>query len=858
MFSRKSLYLALATSTLAGTVSAQGVESDDEIFALEEIIVTARLREESLQETPLSITAISGDSLEERNITSVRSLMDQTPGVYFTNQGGPGLGNVSMRGLTQGSLIGDEANVASFVDGFYWAGRIAFDGFLDGLERVEVVRGPQSALYGRNSFSGAINYITKKPDMDEMHGSAKVSYGEEGRQSYSGSFTSPLVDGKAAIRIDASHMETGSTWKNSTTGERMNDAESDNLRVQIAWNPSERISMNYAYTYVDRETSEQPLFAIPDSELDSGYKFDFISYSYRNHKSQYPTPRPDSDLDFHTSDLTGSSYGVDRHTFHFDYEADTFLTSILIASTEENVRTITDSSYGAGGNIMLATIGDFFDPYSAPVPTPIDLDGNFIPDLFPTIGGQPIQDREDMSAEIRFQSTGTGPLTWAFGGFMSTLEYTDKLETGYDISAETLAAVQSWVPDRSRNFNAGLFPATYDCNPMSSDVSACPFGFPMVIDNWVVDDNGIQLLQEKFFKNEEYSIFASVGYDLSESTRVQFEARQTWEDRYMEDRVEVTFMYHNPFPEPISEDYTTFTPRVIVDHKLNDNTFLYGVVAKGSKAGGVQPSQSAGSTLYEPEDNWTYEMGAKFTLLDGHLNLNTSVFFVDWSEMQLRENTGLDTVVTNLGSAEVLGFEVMGAWKVHQNVQFRFGYTYQDGEITEGATASAAGYCDLPELEHERIAVSFGDPVVWSPEAQAACDYQPDFTFQTGGSISVTSGDISGNRMANAPKENVVFGLDVNTQFANGLEAFAMLDYNYRSQTYLDFENWTSIDATTNLNAQVGIAGDNWRLTLWGENMTDEDTVVAAIRNFNILGQAGAGVQHRNGPMYGMSLSAQF
>ena len=153
---------AAQQETASGPQAQQAQVEADQPFTTDVIVVTARLREENLQTTPLSITALGGDNLVERGITDVRALMDQVPGIYFTNQGGPGLGNVSMRGLTQGAQIGDEANVATFVDGFYWSGRIAFDAFIDGMERVEVVRGPQSALYGRNSFSGAINYITKK------------------------------------------------------------------------------------------------------------------------------------------------------------------------------------------------------------------------------------------------------------------------------------------------------------------------------------------------------------------------------------------------------------------------------------------------------------------------------------------------------------------------------------------------------------------------------------------------------------------------------------------------------------------------------------------------------------------------
>ncbi len=846
--------VAVIASTVNGTVAYA-----QETLILEEIIVTARLRAESLQSTPLSITALSGDYLEQRNITDVRSLMDQTPGVYFTNQGGPGLGNVSLRGVTQGSLIGDEANVASFVDGFYWSGRIAFDGFLDGLNRVEVIRGPQSALYGRNSFSGAINYVTKKPDMEDLGGGIKLSYGNEGRREYSANLSLPVVKDVLGLRIDASHMETGSTLKNSVNGARLNDAESDNFRIQLKYTPNDAVNIDYAFTYVDRETSDQPLFSVPYAELDSGIRSDFISFSFRNHKTRFPTARPDADMDRHVSALIGNTYDVERHTFRFDYDFENFVFSALLAHTEEEIVSIQDATYGRGGDVILANIFDISNPTAPPNFVPVDLDGNMIPDTFPVVGGQPIQDREDFSAEIRFQSRSDGRLSWDFGGFFSRLKYTDLLLTGYDVSDATLNAALAYSPAPFPQINVGIFPATYNCNPM--DPAACPM--PMVIDTWGVE-GGIQTLQEKYFENESASVFASFGYEISDRTNITVEMRYTQEDRLLEDRVEVTGLYDSSFPAPISEDYDTFTPRVIVDHQWNDDVFLYASAGKGAKAGGVQPSSSGGRTLYDPEENWTYEIGSKLNLLNGRMIVNVAAFFVDWTDMQLRENIGLDNIVTNIGEAEVKGFEILAAHKVHENVQMRYGYTYQDGEIKEGSTASAAGFCDLPHLEHVEIPVGFGNPIVFGsdPDTQAACGFEFAPAFVDGevqaGTISVTTGNIAGNRLANAPRTNFVYGVDVNIPMTDSLSFFTNVDVNYRSQTYLDFENWTEIGSTTLVNAQLGVQSEKWRLFVWGENITDEDTLTGAIRNFNILGQSGTTVQHRNGQMFGLTLSGQF
>ncbi|WND03512.1 TonB-dependent receptor [Temperatibacter marinus] len=890
MSSKKHLLMSTCMgAALLSTGHQAVVAQDDEEFVLEEIIVTARLREETLQDTPLSITAMTGDALEKRGITDIREMMNQVPGVYFTNQGGPGLGNVSMRGLSQGSLIGDEANVATFVDGFYWAGRIAFDAFIDGMERVEVVRGPQSALYGRNSFSGAVNYITKKPNMTDTEGGFKLSVGEHGRRIAGFNYSGPLVEDKVAVRIDATHMETGGSWVNPTNEERLNDANSENIRAQIRFTPSETVTVDYAFTYVDRKTTDQPLYGIPYNEMDSGYKFDFITFNYRNHKVQNPENRPSNDLDRYSSDLVGSTYDVKRHTLKIDWEADNFLMSALIAHTDEEISTISDATYGLGGEPILTTLlelpsaelfpGGPVVPTGAPPvsfgngPMPVDLDGNFIPDLFPVIGGQPNQSRKDFSGELRFQSINDGPLQWAFGGFFARLKYDDRLETGYDIDAATMDAAVNWVPTGpgfpAYLINAGIIPATYSCNPMPP-FTGC-MGPPALVDTWGVENGQVQLLQDKYFVNEETSVFLSLDYEISDRTSVTVEGRYTWEDRYMEDRVEVTRLYDASFSSPIEKSYKTFTPRVILDHKVNEDTFLYAIAGKGAKAGGVQPSATAGRTFYDPETNWTYEVGTKLTLLDGHMNLNMAAFFVDWTDMQLRENVGLDNIVTNLGQAEVKGFEIMGAWKVHQNVQFRFGYTYQDGKITEGSTASAAGYCDIPHLEKSRVDISSTQAgLLYTSGNGASCGLEMNpvtvspfappvvIPFVSTGSILVTTGNIAGNRMSNAPKHTATLGFDIDIPINDELSFFTITDLNYRSQTYLDFDNWVTIPSVTLLSAQVGIQAENWRFAVWANNLTNNDTPIAAIRNFSILGQQGAGVQHREKRMFGATFSYTF
>ncbi|MBL8644300.1 MAG: TonB-dependent receptor plug domain-containing protein, partial [Rhodospirillaceae bacterium] len=160
---------------------------------VEEIVVTARRREETLQTVPLSISAFSADDIANRSLENLATLANATPGMVFNTSANITSNRPIIRGLSQQTRVGDEVNTAIFVDGVYSSGFSGSEVGFDGLQRVEVVRGPQSALYGRNSFAGAINYITKKPgDTYEYGGRGTV--GTKGKWGVSGYASGPISE----------------------------------------------------------------------------------------------------------------------------------------------------------------------------------------------------------------------------------------------------------------------------------------------------------------------------------------------------------------------------------------------------------------------------------------------------------------------------------------------------------------------------------------------------------------------------------------------------------------------------------------------------------------------------------------
>ncbi len=160
------------------------ISADSQAQAITEIVVTARRKEENLKDVPLSITAFDSETIEAAGITSLGDVADQTPGLSFFNAFGENLPVPVIRGIVPQDIFGENAT-AIFVDGVYVSGREGLNFSQLDLERIEVLKGPQSALYGRNAFAGAINYVTKAPP-DIFEAKSEVEGGQPGQAACHG------------------------------------------------------------------------------------------------------------------------------------------------------------------------------------------------------------------------------------------------------------------------------------------------------------------------------------------------------------------------------------------------------------------------------------------------------------------------------------------------------------------------------------------------------------------------------------------------------------------------------------------------------------------------------------------------
>ena len=240
-----SIFVASSTLVFQNQAVAEDAEASGPI---EEVLVTARRREESAQNVPIPITAMSEDQLEERNIVSVEDISRLAPNLQFNYSSvNRGTMNVFLRGIGQVNWSATmDPKIGVYIDGVYM-GRPqggVFD-LLD-IERIEVLRGPQGTLFGRNTTAGLVNVITRKPDTD-FGGKVKVGFGNFSSNVVSANVNIPLKEDTLAARVNFQTRNADGYMNNLATGAKWNDEGETAVRASVAWTPSDRCTIFCRY-----------------------------------------------------------------------------------------------------------------------------------------------------------------------------------------------------------------------------------------------------------------------------------------------------------------------------------------------------------------------------------------------------------------------------------------------------------------------------------------------------------------------------------------------------------------------------------------------------------------------------------
>ena len=257
---RRGLGIAAATAFFVTVAAQSGLAqeassgADDDSIALAEVVVTARKQSEQLIDVPLAITAFTADAIEQRGITNLDDVAANTPGLTFSNVLGEFLPAPVIRGVAPIDILG-ELNTAVFFDGVYVSGREGINFSQLDLERIEVVKGPQAALYGRNAFSGAINYVSAKPT-DEFRGKTTVTVGNDGKMLGNVTVSGPLIPGvlrgRAAVLADEWDGSYENAWAGPGPGPNIGGYKYRTFNGALVWTPSDAFEAEFG-AYVSND-----------------------------------------------------------------------------------------------------------------------------------------------------------------------------------------------------------------------------------------------------------------------------------------------------------------------------------------------------------------------------------------------------------------------------------------------------------------------------------------------------------------------------------------------------------------------------------------------------------------------------
>lgn len=685
-----------------------------------EIIVTARKREESLQDVPLSITALDDNALRDANIFSLEDLAAATPGFTFTNT--RALGAPIIRGLAQTDGGAIQTNVGIFLDGIYINNRSGFEfGNMD-LQRIEVVKGPQSALFGRDSFAGAINYVTRDPIPGQFEGFVQLEGGTDERAGIKASINVPLGE-NAGLRVFGGYSTFDGTIGNRQGGENLGGWDKRlSVGGSFVWEPTSdfRVKLFGVYNEVEED---QPALIAPN------FRGNSAGAQYTNANGTFFTllggeiPKADTvSLDNRGFGNTGDMFlGYGRA--EYDFGGATL--SAMISHTE--------SGYDG-----------FFDNVADTTAVNRVLAGPVSAFFFTDTAGD---SAEQQSYELQLASSSDSPFEWLVGA------------ARYDTSSTLQTASQG--------------------------------AFIGQIDNLVqISDFSEELIQEI------NAVYGAASYNFGKVT-IGGELRYTDEKQTLD--VFQNFILFNVIladtEESIGFDY--FAGRGTIEYRPNDDHLIYAYAAKGVKTGGINPGrENLDFFVYEPETNWTYEIGTKSNLFDGQVVLNTSLFYIDWTDLQATAPGDLTaaSVVFNGVGATSKGIEVAATVFASDNLVFNFSGTLIDPEYDDGFIDGA----------YDRACL-----------AQSA-----DFVNST------CDGDVSGNLIAKTSKTQAYVAATHTVPAIFGdFDMKNRIDFSHEGKRPTTSIGTATIPAVNLFNYRLTFERPNTEISLWVDNLFDQKWV---------------------------------
>jgi outer membrane receptor protein involved in Fe transport len=866
----------LLTIAIALTVSLTLAISTTAKAQLEEIIVTATKKEESLQDISVSVSVISGDKIQEAGFHDFTGISQYIPNFAVSENAISTI--ISMRGIGAGSNQSFEQSVGLFVDGVHLAkGRQYRTGLFD-IERVEALRGPQGVLFGKNTLAGAVNVISAKAEIGgDLSG--RISLAAEDQNSAAildGHLNIPVSD-TFALRLSFKDREDDGYIDNLYLGTTGPTADEKLLRLSASWQPNDDLRIDIKHTDGSHvrigSTVVQNTFdmAVPPTPT-AGLAFTIANMFYPAFVADVGNGNAYEDL----------NYGPAKGAAGIVQGINPVGTNTNTADTAINI------SYDiANGMNLQATIGnskfDFVD----------GIDADFGP--LQLVSRDDWQMYKQQSVEIRLSSAPDSDVSWTVGAYWD--DQTQEIDRLIDIDSTvggivpilySMGAVP-WkalftIPPASLVPNGVVNPFPFPIGT-STGLSWGP-GAPLYMNNTCeiagifnqylgtafspctfqsAFDHGTRIGEWNQYRSSK-ALFAQVGFDVSETIEIQMGARYIKETTNVNAKTCLgtnTSGIQTCNPSPflaaiIGGNYDTWAhdfnnvptdeegvwlPSMQIEKRYGEDHMVYFSFSKGFKSGGFNaaddqnplfvnvngakvpvPNEPDPSFQYDPETGTSFEIGGKHRLAD-NLQLNWAIATAEYKDQQISTFQGTGFVVGNASSSEVDTLEIDLVWQATDNLRVALAAAYLDGTYADFDTAA----CTENQMAYFRAIDPTG---AYSAANISINDYGPNVTDPTGfcriiwngaGFYSTGNQNLTGRDLGTG-NYNGSLNVDYTQPLSNGMTLYAGLDYNFFDDyiTTGDLDPLDTQEGTARINARIGITSGNFTALIYGRNLTDE------------------------------------
>ena len=824
---------AIAASAFATPAFAQATAPAAEANDDATIIVTARKREENLQDVPLSVTAFTSERIQEAGLKSLGDLAQQTLGFSFREGFGRNADRPVIRGMAN---IQGNANAAFFVDGVFVTGSIA-SYQLDNLERVEIVKGPQSALYGRNTFSGAINYVTRKPDND-LRARVSGTLGSNGNRELSGYISGPIVKDRLFVELNARGYQFGGQYANVIDPvENLGRQQSVSAGATVRWKPVDSLDIVGRVGWASDRDGHYPIArigrivgqALPvagalvlnpngincflpqlTGAVSNGRPVASTRVrGYRCGEIQTPTTFALNSGEFRAAGIPdGLARDVFRSSLRADLDVNDWTFTLIGALNTRKQITAIDQDYSDLRSLS-----------------------------FETIDGSGSKDKQ---FEFRITSPAANRIRGIAGVF-----YYDEKDNASVVDAATGRVT-------SGNFGSSLNVIVPNPSNPTTNITRA----------FVVGDSPNLIIRSPVSRGivENKAIFGQLEFDITDTLTASIEAR------YQEESVTsigtststVTVAgVPTVFSRAINESgiYKKFLPRATVDWKVTDNAMIYGVVAKGNKPGGINAGllsavyddaevarfRGLGITTFKEEEVLSYELGAKTSWFDNRMTLNFAAFYLDWTNQQLTQTfsatrrdgaPGQIAPTVNVGRSEVKGFEIEMNARINSELSVRLGYAMTDAKVKN--------FINDDQADLYITAADIATLNTNTPQPTGTIVTNPNYTAQFNARLAAANalialrGQAAGQTLPRTPKHQLQATINYSHNFSDAVRGFARADYSYESKRFTQIDNLGWAGDSHSLNLRVGLELNNaLTVTAFMTNVLNDRTAVDTLRSID-------------------------